>query len=80
MLLGATLPLTLMVWAGPVAILQASIVSVVTFGVIYWAGVRLDLDRRLAATLGLAARYAEFRQRSPSPRRSGPSASMHRSP
>jgi uncharacterized membrane protein YadS len=51
-LLGATLPLTLMVWAGPVAILQASIVSVVTFSVIYWAGVRLGLDRRLAATLG----------------------------
>jgi uncharacterized membrane protein YadS len=51
-LLGATLPLTLMLWAGPVAILQAGIVSVVTFGVIYWVGVRLGLDRRLAATLG----------------------------
>jgi uncharacterized membrane protein YadS len=51
-LLGATLPLTLMVWAGPVAILQASLISVVTFGVIYWVGVRLGLDRRLAATLG----------------------------
>jgi uncharacterized membrane protein YadS len=51
-LLGATLPLTLMVWAGPVAILQASIVSVVTFAVIYWVGTRLGLDRRLAATLG----------------------------
>ncbi len=51
-LLGATLPLTLMVWAGPVAILQAAIVSIVTFSVIYWASVRLGLDRRLAATLG----------------------------
>ena len=51
-LLGATLPFTLIVWAGPVAILQASIVSLVTFGVIYFVGVRLGLDRRLAATLG----------------------------
>jgi len=51
-LLGATLPFTLIVWAGPVAILQASIVSLVTFGVIYFVGIRLGLDRRLAATLG----------------------------
>jgi uncharacterized membrane protein YadS len=51
-LLGATLPFTLIVWAGPVAIFQASIVSLVTFGVIYFVGVRLGLDRRLAATLG----------------------------
>ncbi|HUB15335.1 MAG TPA: putative sulfate exporter family transporter [Acetobacteraceae bacterium] len=51
-LLGATLPFTLIVWAGPVAILQASIVSIVTFLVIYWASLRLGLDRRLAATLG----------------------------
>ncbi len=51
-LLGATLPFTLIVWAGPVAILQASIVSIVTFTVIYWTGVKLGLDRRLAATLG----------------------------
>jgi uncharacterized membrane protein YadS len=51
-LLGATLPFTLIIWAGPVAILQASIVSLVTFGVIYFVGVRLGLDRRLAATLG----------------------------
>jgi uncharacterized integral membrane protein (TIGR00698 family) len=52
-LLGATLPFTLIVWAGPVAILQASIVSLVTFGVIYWVATRLGLDRRLAATLGV---------------------------
>ncbi|HUI96578.1 MAG TPA: putative sulfate exporter family transporter [Xanthobacteraceae bacterium] len=51
-LLGATLPFTLIVWAGPAAILQASIVSVVTFAVIYGVAVRLGLDKRLAATLG----------------------------
>jgi len=51
-LLGAGLPLTLIAWAGPVAIAQAGIVSLVTFGVIYFTGVKLGLDRRLAATLG----------------------------
>jgi uncharacterized integral membrane protein (TIGR00698 family) len=51
-LLGAGLPLTLIAWAGPVAIVQAAIVSLATFGVIYFAAVRLGLDRRLAATLG----------------------------
>ncbi len=51
-LLGATLPFTLIIWAGPVAILQASIVSILTFAVIYFAGVKFGLDRRLAATLG----------------------------
>jgi len=51
-LLGATLPFTLILWAGPVAIAQASIVSIVTFAVIYFVAVRLGLDRRLAATLG----------------------------
>ncbi len=51
-LLGASLPLTLIAWAGPVAIVQAAIVSLVTFGVIYFVAVRLGLDRRLAATLG----------------------------
>jgi uncharacterized integral membrane protein (TIGR00698 family) len=51
-LLGATLPFTLIVWAGPAAILQASIVSIATFLVIYWVSLRLGLDRRLAATLG----------------------------
>ena len=34
-LLGATLPFTLILWAGPVALLQAAIVSIVTFGVIF---------------------------------------------
>ena len=51
-LLGAALPLTLIAWAGPVAIVQAAIVSLVTFGVIYFTAIRLGLDRRLAATLG----------------------------
>ena len=51
-LLGAGVPLALIAWAGPVAILQAGIVSLATFGVIYFTGVKLGLDRRLAATLG----------------------------
>jgi len=51
-LLGATLPLTLIIWAGPMAILQASIVSIVTFLVIFFTASRLGLDKRLAAVLG----------------------------
>src|ERR1700683_2460971 len=51
-LLGATLPFTLIMWAGPIAILQASIVSIVTFLVIFWTSRRLGLDNQLAATLG----------------------------
>ena len=51
-LLGATLPFTLIIWAGPIAILQASIVSLTTFFVIYFVGKHLGLDRRLAAVLG----------------------------
>jgi uncharacterized integral membrane protein (TIGR00698 family) len=51
-LLGTSLPLTLIAWAGPVALLQAGIVSLVTFGVIYFTATRLGLDRRLAAVLG----------------------------
>ena len=49
-LLGAGLPFTLIIWAGPIAIVQASIVSVITFLVIYGVAVRLGIDRRLAAT------------------------------
>jgi uncharacterized integral membrane protein (TIGR00698 family) len=52
-LLGATLPFTLIVWAGPVAILQASIVSLVTFAVIFLVGCRLGLGPRFAAVLGV---------------------------
>jgi len=51
-LLGAGVPIALIAWAGPFAIVQAGIVSLVTFGVIYFVGVRLGLDRRFAATLG----------------------------
>lgn len=51
-LLGATLPFTLIIWAGPVAILQASIVSIITFSTIFFVARKLGLDRRLAATLG----------------------------
>ncbi|MBV8473634.1 MAG: putative sulfate exporter family transporter [Hyphomicrobiales bacterium] len=51
-LLGATLPFSLILWAGPVAILQASIVSLVTFFVIYFVARKLGLERPLAATLG----------------------------
>ena len=51
-LLGATLPFTLIIWAGPVAILQASIVSIITFLVIFFTARKLGLDHRLAAVLG----------------------------
>lgn len=52
-LLGATLPFTLIVWAGPVALLQASIVSIVTFAVIFFVARVLGLDPRFAAVLGV---------------------------
>ena len=51
-LLGATLPFTLIVWAGPVAIFQASVISIVTFLVIYFVGRKLGIDRQLCATMG----------------------------
>lgn len=52
-LLGATLPFTLLVWAGPVAVGQATVVSLVTFFVIFFTGRALGLDRRFAAVLGV---------------------------
>ncbi len=52
-LLGATFPITLIPVAGPIAILQASIVSVVTFLVIYRTALFLELDRQLAALLAV---------------------------
>jgi len=52
-LLGATLPLTLIFTAGPIAFLQATIVSVVTWSTIYLAATRLfKLDPRFGAVLG----------------------------
>ncbi len=52
-LLGATLPFTLLVWAGPVAFGQATIVSLATFFTIFLVGRALGLDRRFAAVLGV---------------------------
>jgi len=52
-LLGATLPLTLIFEAGGIAFLQATIVSVSTWFTIYLAATRLfRLDRRFGAVLG----------------------------
>ncbi len=50
-LLGATIPLPLLRLAGPVAIFQASFVSVVTFMTIYGVARFLGVDRRLGAML-----------------------------
>src|SRR3984957_17777933 len=47
-LLGATLPFSLIGWAGPIAILQASIVSIVTFLAIFFTARMLGLDRQLS--------------------------------
>lgn len=52
-LLGATLPLTLLAWAGPVAVAQATIVSLVTFGVIFVVARSLGIEQRFAAVLGV---------------------------
>jgi uncharacterized membrane protein YadS len=52
-LLGATLPFTLILWAGPVALLQASFVSIVTFSVIFATARALGIEPRFAATLGV---------------------------
>ena len=51
-LLGATLPFTLIIWGGPVAIAQAAIVSITTFMVIFFIATKMGIDKRLAATLG----------------------------
>ncbi len=52
-LLGATLPLTLIAQAGPIAFIQATIVSVTTWLTIYLAATRLfGLDPRFGAVLG----------------------------
>lgn len=52
-LLGATLPLTLIIDAGPIAFLQATIVSIATFLTIWFVGVKVfKLDKRFAAVIG----------------------------
>lgn len=53
-LLGATLPFTLVIWAGPVAFIQATIISVTTCLAIYFVATKLfGLDRRFGAVLGV---------------------------
>jgi uncharacterized membrane protein YadS len=53
-LLGATFPITLVLTAGPVAIVQATIISLITCLVIYFCGTRIfGLDKRLAAVMGV---------------------------
>jgi len=53
-LLGATFPITLVLTAGPVAIAQATIISIVTCLVIYFMATRVfGLDRRLGAVIGV---------------------------
>ena len=52
-LMGATLPFTLILQSGPVALLQATVVAVSTFLTIYFVGTRLfKIDKPFAATLG----------------------------
>ena len=51
--LGATLPFTLILKSGPVAFIQATVVAVSTFLVIYWVGAHVfKLEKPFAATLG----------------------------
>jgi len=53
-LLGATFPITLVLTAGPVAIVQATIISLATCVTIYFVATRMfSLDRKLAAVLGV---------------------------
>ncbi|MGB8991895.1 MAG: putative sulfate exporter family transporter [Desulfobaccales bacterium] len=53
-LLGATFPITLIVTAGPIALLQATIISVTTCLVIYFVATKFfGLDKRLASVIGV---------------------------
>ncbi|HEX2913258.1 MAG TPA: putative sulfate exporter family transporter [Chloroflexia bacterium] len=55
-LLGATLPFTLIVYAGPLAIIQATIISITTCAVIYFIATRVfKLEKPLSALLGVGA-------------------------
>jgi uncharacterized integral membrane protein (TIGR00698 family) len=52
-LLGATLPLTLIITAGPIAFLQATIVSLCTWFAMFFVATRVfNLDKRFGAVLG----------------------------
>lgn len=52
-LMGATLPLTLLINAGGIAILQACIITIITFWSIYFAATKIfKLDPAFGATLG----------------------------
>jgi uncharacterized integral membrane protein (TIGR00698 family) len=52
-LLGATLPFTLIIYAGPIAFVQATIVSLTTFLTIFFAGTKLfGLEKPFASVLG----------------------------
>lgn len=53
-LLGATFPITLVATAGPVALGQATLISILTCVTIFFAGTRLfGLERRLCAVIGV---------------------------
>ncbi len=53
-LLGATFPVTLIATAGPIALLQATIISVATCLTIYFVGTKFfGLDKRLASVIGV---------------------------
>ena len=53
-LLGCSFPITLVLTAGPVAIFQATIISLITCLIIYFIGTKVfKLDRRMCAVLGV---------------------------
>ncbi|MCL5023766.1 MAG: YeiH family protein [Nitrospirae bacterium] len=53
-LLGATFPITLVVSAGPVALFQATVISLITCLTIYFIATRVfGLDKRLASVIGV---------------------------
>jgi uncharacterized integral membrane protein (TIGR00698 family) len=52
-LLGATFPLTLIATAGPVALGQAMVISILTCLTIFFVGRALGLDKRLCAVIGV---------------------------
>lgn len=53
-LLGATLPFTLIIKAGPIAFIQATIVSITTFLTIFFVATKVfDLDKKFSAVMGV---------------------------